>query len=244
MASPRVGSGSRSRILESEVQLSARAAYRLHLCDFSEEMGWGGVGLFISSASGLLRPTAGRQLSPPYLALAVGITFQVVLQAWINIAVVTSSIPAGSAALPLLRRKLAGGHSPDKSCSTSRTTQSTFRFRKRAGRGRMRRGSTWPPPTRSRSAVSTGEWEASVAQARHERTRSGLPQPVVEPRLTGRLPFHPAARAERERLRRRLKERRRWILEAALVGQAGSASPPGTALDGLGAEWKERAARG
>ncbi|NMA29112.1 MAG: putative lipid II flippase FtsW [Burkholderiales bacterium] len=182
---------------------------------FSEEMGLvGALGLFmlfcVLGYCGLRLAVNCRR---PYLSLlAVGITFQVVLQAWINIAVVTNSIPSTGIPLPFLSY---GGSSlvvtligmgillniADHTSRHSRSLPKESRSRRR-----MRRGSTLATSDEEQvRAVSTGEWEASVAQARHERTRSGLPQPVVEPRLTGRLPFHPAARAERERLRRRLK---------------------------------------
>jgi cell division protein FtsW len=182
---------------------------------FSEEMGLvGALGLFmlfcVLGYCGLRLAVNCRR---PYLSLlAVGITFQVVLQAWINIAVVTNSIPSTGIPLPFLSY---GGSSlvvtligmgillniADHTSRHSRSVPKESRSRRR-----MRRGSTLATSDEEQvRAVSTGEWEASVARARHERTRSGLPQPVVEPRLTGRLPFHPAARAERERLRRRLK---------------------------------------
>ncbi len=182
---------------------------------FSEEMGLvGALGLFmlfcILGYCGLRLAVNCRR---PYLSLlAVGITFQVLIQAWINIAVVTGTIPNKGIPLPFLSyggsslvvTLMSMGILLNIADHTSRQSQSVARDGR--SRRRMRRGSTLATSDEEQvRSVSTGEWEASVAQARHEKARSGLPQPVVEPRLTGRLPFHPAARAERERLRRRLK---------------------------------------
>ncbi len=182
---------------------------------YSEEMGLvGALGLFmlfcVLGYCGLRLAVNCRR---PYLSLlAVGITFQVVIQALINIAVVTSSIPSTGIPLPflsyggssLLVTLLGMGILLNIADHTSRQSQSAPRENK--SRRRMRRGSTLATSDEEQvRSVSTGEWEASVAQARPGRSRSGLPQPVVEPRLTDRLPFHPAARAERERLRRNLK---------------------------------------
>ncbi len=182
---------------------------------YSEEMGFvGALGLFLLfCVLGYCGFRLAVNCRRPFLSLvAVGITFQVFIQALINIGVVTSSIPSTGIPLPflsyggssLVATLLGMGILLNIADHTSRHSLS----RNREGRSqrRMRRGSTLATSDEEQiRLVSTGEWEASVAQARHERPRSGLPQPVVEPRLTHRLPFHPAARAERERLRRHHK---------------------------------------
>jgi len=182
---------------------------------FSEEMGLvGALGLFmLYCILGYCGFRLAVNCRRPYLSLlAVGITFQVIIQALINIGVVTGSIPSTGIPLPflsyggssLLVTLLGMGILLNIADHTSRQSQSAPRQDK--SRRRMRRGSTLATSDEEQvRSISTGEWEASVAQARHDRPRSGLPQPVVEPRLTDRLPFHPAARAERERLRRNLK---------------------------------------
>ncbi len=149
----------------------------------------------------------------PYLSLlALGVTFQVVFQAVMNIGVVTSSIPSTGIPLPFLSY---GGSSLVVSLLSvgvllniaDHTNRQTLAAPQEEGKQRrMRRGSTLATSEQELArAVSTGEWEAAVAPARQERPRASLPQPVVEPHLTHRVPFHPAARAERERLRRRQK---------------------------------------
>ncbi len=149
----------------------------------------------------------------PYLSLlALGVTFQVVFQAVMNIGVVTSSIPSTGIPLPFLSyggssmvvTLLSMGILLNIADHTGRQTLAAPL--ERGQQRRMRRGSTLATSEQEAArSVSTGEWEAVVAPARQDRPRTNLPQPVVEPHLTRRVPFHPASRTERERLRRHQK---------------------------------------
>ena len=181
----------------------------------SEEIGFvGSVGLL--ALFGLLF-YCGLKLAVncrrPYLSLlALGITFQVVFQALLNIAVVTSSCPSTGIPLPFLSyggsslvvTLLSIGVLLNISDHTSR--KALVAPQESRERRRMRRGSTLATSDQEQvRPVSTGEWESTVARARREKPRTSLPRPVVEPDLTRRVLFHPGARTERERLRRQQK---------------------------------------
>lgn len=184
----------------------------------SEEIGFiGSVGLI--TLFGLLCWCGFRlavNCRRPYLSLlALGITFQVVFQAILNIAVVTGAVPSTGIPLPfisyggssLVVTLMSMGILLNISDYTSRQAVTVPQERKE--RRRTRRGSTLASSEQEQvRTVSSGEWEASVASARPDRPRTNLPQPVVEPNLTRRVPFQPGARAERERLRRRQTQQR------------------------------------
>lgn len=146
----------------------------------------------------------------PYLSLlAVGITFGIVFQALLNIAVVTGTVPSTGIPLPfisyggssLVVTMVSIGILLNISDYTSRQMVALPEERKEPRR--MRRGSTLTSSEEVVRPVSSGEWETSVGAARPEKPRTNLPQPIVEPHLTRRVPFQPGSRAERERLRRR-----------------------------------------
>lgn len=147
----------------------------------------------------------------PYLSLlALGITFGIVFQALLNVAVVTGSVPSTGIPLPfisyggssLVVTLISIGILLNISDYTSRQMVAAPEERKESRR--MRRGSTLSTSEQEDVVtVSSGEWESAVGSARPEKPRTNLPHPVVEPHLTKRVPFQPGSRAERERLRRR-----------------------------------------
>jgi cell division protein FtsW len=140
----------------------------------------------------------------PYLALlAGGITFQVCFQAFLNVAVVTGSLPTTGIPLPLISY---GGSSLfftlvslgvllNISDYTARQVVAPLRQKERR---RLRRGSTLATSSEDRPVpVSSGSWESEVRAARQAPPPPRLPRPLVEPDLS-RCP--PRRRRSREGL--------------------------------------------
>lgn len=146
--------------------------------------------------------------------IALGLTVQIVGQALTNVAVVTGLFPNKGLPLPFIS---SGGSSlmislmsmglilnisdninakPKKIASEVKKTRIVNRS---ATISSSEDGNI--------DSTSSGEWENTVKTERDKRTKidtgsNWLPRPAIEPSWTGRLPFEPGSRAERERLRR------------------------------------------
>jgi len=145
----------------------------------------------------------------PYLRmLAAGVSFQIALQALMNMAVVSGAIPSTGVPLPfisyggssMLFSLLGIGILLNVSDFNARTAEvkATPQRRER----RARRGATLVSSSEERtSPISSGNWERLAAGTRLKRAEVSLPRPVIEPTLS-----------ERPRDRERRKPRQRAIL--------------------------------
>lgn len=127
----------------------------------------------------------------PYLRyLAAGITFQLTLQALLNIGVVCGALPSTGIPLPFISY---GGTSLLFSLASIglllniSELNSIHREQARAPRRkerRTRKGATLASSREdSLEPVSSGEWEREAAGRRLEPSSGGLPRPLVEPSL-------------------------------------------------------------
>jgi cell division protein FtsW len=145
------------------------------------------------------------QCRRPYLRLvAAGVTFQIALQALMNMAVASGMIPSTGVPLPFISY---GGTSVLFSLISVGVLLNVADYNARQveaepkqGRRerRMREGSTLVSSSDETVApISCGTWESRAAGQRLRRTEQRLPRPAVEPTLTDHAP------AESERRERR-----------------------------------------
>ena len=129
----------------------------------------------------------------PYLRLlAAGVSFQIVLQALMNMAVVSGAIPSTGVPLPfisyggssILFTMIGVGILLNVSDYNSRNLDMKRRPEKAARR--MRKGATLASSSDEGqvSNVSCGAWESRAAGQRLRSAKVGLPRPAVEPTLT------------------------------------------------------------
>ncbi|MFA5507792.1 MAG: FtsW/RodA/SpoVE family cell cycle protein, partial [Vulcanimicrobiota bacterium] len=142
------------------------------------------------------------QCRRPYLRyLALGVTFQICLQAFLNIGVVTASTPSTGMPLPfisyggtsLLFSLIAVGLLMNVARSNLALREES---KKPIGADRkQRKGATLTSSQEeSLAAVSTGVWESKAAGARLAGSAEKMPRPAVEPGLLKRTDW-----AERRR---------------------------------------------
>jgi len=142
------------------------------------------------------------QCRRPYLRyLALGVTFQICLQAFLNIGVVTASTPSTGMPLPfisyggtsLLFSLIAVGLLMNVARSNLALREES---KKPIGTDRkQRKGATLTSSQEeSLAAVSTGVWESKAAGARLAGSAEKMPRPAVEPGLLKRTDW-----AERRR---------------------------------------------
>jgi len=132
------------------------------------------------------------QCRRPYLRLlAAGATFQIVVQAWMNMMVVTGAIPTTGVPLPfisyggssLLFSLIAVGLLLNVSDYNAQYGQERDKPQKREKR--IRAGATLTSSNEDKVVpVGCGAWERQAAGQRLKRKESSLPRPAVEPRLT------------------------------------------------------------
>jgi cell division protein FtsW len=134
------------------------------------------------------------QCRRPYLRyLALGVTFQICLQAFLNIGVVTGSTPSTGLPLPFISY---GGTSLLFSLVSigllMNVAQSNVALREACKKPvrkekRQRRGATLSSSQEeSLDTVSTGVWESKAAGARLSGSGEKMPRPAVEPGLLKR----------------------------------------------------------
>ncbi len=132
------------------------------------------------------------QCRRPYLRLlAAGATFQIVVQAWMNMMVVTGAIPTTGVPLPfisyggtsLLFSLIGIGLLLNVSDYNAQYGQERDKPQKREKR--IRAGATLSSSNEDKVVpVGCGAWERQAAGQRLKRKESSLPRPAVEPRLT------------------------------------------------------------
>lgn len=185
----------------------------------SEELGLiGGVAVLVLFVTLLYKGfKIGVNCRRPYLRfLAAGITFQLALQALLNIGVVTGSLPSTGIPLPfisyggtsLLFSLLAVGLLLNISDHNARQSEEGRKKPRRSNK-KTRRGSTLTSSSNeSQEPVSSGAWEREAAGARLKRSRSGpIPRPAVEPTLLMKAST-PKPSAERRSRERKVLEKR------------------------------------
>jgi cell division protein FtsW len=134
------------------------------------------------------------QCRKPYLRLlAAGVTFQIALQALMNMAVASGSLPATGVPLPFISY---GGSSVLFSLVGIGVLLNVADFNARVAEmekapavreRRTRKGATLVSSSDERvTPISCGTWESRAAGQRLRRTEAGLPRPVVEPTLSER----------------------------------------------------------
>lgn len=132
------------------------------------------------------------QCRRPYLRLlAAGATFQIVVQAWMNMMVVTGAIPTTGVPLPFISY---GGTSLLFSLigiglllnvSDYNAQYGQERDKPQKSEKRIRAGATLSSSNEDKVVpVGCGAWERQAAGQRLKRKESSLPRPAVEPRLT------------------------------------------------------------
>lgn len=130
----------------------------------------------------------------PYLRmLALGITFQVCLQAFLNIGVVTASTPSTGLPLPFISYggtsllfSLVGIGLLMNVAQVNTAVRESCRKPKKKKR-KLRKGATLTTSQEeSLEAVSTGTWEDKVAGKRRVKNDTQMPRPAVEPGLLRR----------------------------------------------------------
>lgn len=134
------------------------------------------------------------QCRRPYLRyLALGVTFQVCLQAFLNIGVVTGSTPSTGLPLPfisyggtsLLFSLLSVGLLMNVARSNVALREDSQKPARRVKK--QRKGATLSTSQEeSLDAVSTGVWESKAAGARLSGSGEKMPRPAVEPGLLKR----------------------------------------------------------
>lgn len=178
---------------------------------FGEELGFlGTTGLSLLYVAFLYKGfKVAVQCRKPYLRLlAAGVTFQISLQALMNMAVASGCIPATGVPLPFISY---GGSSVLFSLVSVGVLLNVADFNARAVEGegkprrrerRLRQGATLVSSSDENVApISCGTWEKRAAGQRLRRSEAGLPRPVIEPTLSERS-FHTARETRRPRLKK------------------------------------------
>lgn len=162
---------------------------------FGEELGFIGSASLCTLYVALLYKgfKVATQCRRPYLRLiAAGVTFQIALQALMNMAVASGTIPSTGVPLPFISY---GGSSvmfslismgvllnvADFNARQTAETEARPQRRERM----MRAGSTLVSSSDERVApISCGTWEQRAAGQRLRRFEASMPRPAVEPALT------------------------------------------------------------
>lgn len=163
---------------------------------YGEELGFMGTaalcGLFVAFLyKGFKVAVACRK---PYLRLlAAGVTFQISLQALMNMAVASGCIPSTGVPLPFISY---GGSSVLFSLVSVGVLLNVADFNARAveseakpksAERRLRLGATLASSSdESTAPISCGTWESRAAGSRLRRAEASLPRPVIEPTLSER----------------------------------------------------------
>ena len=153
------------------------------------------------------------QCRKPYLRmLAAGVTFQIALQALMNMAVASGCIPSTGVPLPfisyggssILFTLVSVGVLLNVADFNARNVENEGKPKRRERR--LRQGATLVSSSdESVAPISCGTWEKRAAGQRLRRTEAGLPRPVIEPTLSERA-FHTARETRRGRNKRQLNK--------------------------------------
>lgn len=182
---------------------------------FGEELGFIGSAALCTLFVALLYKgfKVAVQCRRPYLRLlAAGVTFQIALQALMNMAVASGSIPSTGVPLPFISY---GGSSILFSLVSVGVLLNVADFNERnvevegkpaRRERRIRQGATLVSSSdESVAPISCGTWENRAAGQRLRRTEARLPRPAVEPTLTEVESGSQPTREERRVVKKKLK---------------------------------------
>jgi len=178
---------------------------------FGEELGFLGTSALCTLFIALLYKgfKVAVQCRKPYLRLlAAGVTFQIALQALMNMAVASGCIPSTGVPLPfisyggssILFTLVSVGVLLNVADFNAKNVENEGKPRRRERR--LRQGATLVSSSDERVApISCGTWEKRAAGQRLRRSEATLPRPLIEPTLTERA-FQNARENRRSRTRR------------------------------------------